>query len=96
MVLIIAFEYISTLDDGSIQPTPILPGGIFMCNKTNMTAIGAIAVDGVTRELVCHHHPQPEKHARAKVFSIQHQQVATSEWMQLTTLSIIGGQKADK
>jgi hypothetical protein len=52
---------------------PILPGGIFMHNKSNMTSIGAIAVDGVTGVLVCNHHPQPEKHGHTKVFSIQHQ-----------------------
>ena len=89
------FWKISNVDGGSIQPTPILPGGIFTCNKTNTTSIGAISVDGVIRELLCHHHPQLEKHAHAIVFLIRHQ-VATPEWMQLTTLSIIAGQKADK
>ena len=67
-----------------------------MCNKTNTTSIGAMAVDGLTRELICHCHPQPDKHAHAIVFSIQHQQVDIPNWMQLTTLSVTGGQKADK
>ena len=89
MVLVIAFEHISNTDD--IQPASILPGGIFMCNKTDMTSIRAIAVDGVTGELVCHHHPRWEKHEHTIVFSIQYQQVATPKWMQNTTSSIIAG-----
>ena len=95
-VLVVTFEHISNADGGSIQPTPILPSGVFICIKTNMTSIGAITVDGVTGELVCHHHPQLEKHAHPIVFSIQHQRVATSKWMQLTTSSVVAGQKDDK
>ena len=56
-VLVITFEHISNANGGSIQPTPILPGGIFTCNKANMTSLGAISFDGVTGELICHHHP---------------------------------------
>ena len=66
-----------------------------MRNKTNMTSIGAMAADGLARELFCHCHPQPQNHAHAIVFLIQHQ-VDIPKWMQLTTLSVIGGQQADK
>ena len=95
-VLVITFEHISNVDGGSIQPVPILPDGIFTRNKTNMTSIGAIAVDGVTGELVYHHHPQSEKHAHTIVFSVEHQQVAIPKWMQFATVSIIAGPKANK
>jgi hypothetical protein len=61
-----------------------------------MTSTRVITVNGISRELVCNHHPQLEKHAHIIVFSIQHQRVATPKWMQLTTSSVIAGQTADK
>jgi len=73
MVLVITFVHIRNADGGSIQLTPILPGSIFTRNKTNMTSIGAIAVDNVTGELICYHHPQSEEHVHTIIFSIQHQ-----------------------
>ena len=47
-VSIIACKHISDAYGASIQPTSTLPSCIFMRNKTDMTSIGAIAVDGVT------------------------------------------------
>ena len=52
-------------------------------------------LDGQTGELICHYHPQSEEHAHTIVLLIQNQSCET-QWMQLTTSSIIVGQKANQ
>ena len=93
---IIACKHISDAYSVSIQPMSILPGCIFMRNKTDTTSIGAITVDGVTWQFIWQYHPQTEQRANPAVFSIQYQRVATPKWMHVTTLSIVTRQKANK
>jgi hypothetical protein len=60
-------ENITEIDDHSIQLIPILSSHTFLCNKTIMTSVSAIIVDGVTCEFMLHNHPQTEKHPHSRV-----------------------------